>query len=59
MTRQQEYDMHMETAEFLNGVEVTEHPAMAAIPPEWALVPTESDTIRDWAAREGRSFARN
>lgn len=52
MERQTVYDMREETAAFLANVEVTEHPALASIPKEWALVPTEHDKVMEWASRK-------
>lgn len=43
--RQQTYDMHEETAEFLKNVEVVEH---SSPPPEWSLVPIEQDKLAKW-----------
>lgn len=49
--KQTVYDMYQETQKFLDNVEVTEHPAIAAIPDHWELIPIEEDKIAAWAKR--------
>lgn len=46
--RQQTYNMHEETAEFLEQVEVSEVPQSIDIPPEWRVIEIEEDKLTNW-----------